>query len=210
MKVKVCGLKYQSNIEQLMQLEIDYMGFIFYEKSSRFVNTNLGFDFIRTIPKYIKKVGVFVNENSYSICDKVAHYDLDIVQLHGEESPEICAELKSHAKVMKVFQINEDFDFKQLEKYISTVDYFLFDTPTINYGGSGKVFNWLLLENYSYNIPFFLSGGISEEHIDKIKKLKIPQLIGIDINSKFEIEPGLKNKNKIKEFIDKLNNYDNK
>lgn len=210
MKVKVCGLKYQSNIEQLMQLEIDYMGFIFYEKSSRFVNTNLGFDYIRTIPKYIKKVGVFVNENSYSICDKVAHYDLDIVQLHGEESPEICAELKSHAKVMKVFQINEDFDFKQLEKYISTVDYFLFDTPTINYGGSGKVFNWLLLENYSYNIPFFLSGGISEEHIDKIKKLKIPQLIGIDINSKFEIEPGLKNKNKIKEFIDKLNNYDNK
>lgn len=210
MKVKVCGLKYQSNIEELIQLPIDYMGLIFYEKSPRFVNINLGFDFIRTIPKHIKKVGVFVNENSYSICDKVAHYDLDIVQLHGDESSGLCAELKSHAKVMKVFQVNEGFDFKQLEKYISDVDYFLFDTPTVNYGGSGKAFNWKLLKNYSYNIPFFLSGGISEEHIEKIKKLKIPQLIGIDINSKFEIEPGLKNKNKIKEFIDKLNNYDNK
>ena len=210
MKVKVCGLKQQSNIEELMQLQIDYMGFIFYEKSPRFVNINLGFDFIRTIPKHIKKVGVFVNKNYNSISDKVGLYDLDVIQLHGEESPEICAELKSHAKVMKVFQINEGFDFKQLEKYISAVDYFLFDTPTVNYGGSGKAFNWQLLENYNYNIPFFLSGGIRDEHIEKIKKLKIPQLIGIDINSKFEIEPGLKNTNKIREFIDKLNNYDNK
>lgn len=204
MKLKVCGLKHKHNITELLQMPIDYIGIIFYKKSPRFIDANLSFDFMRTIPKHIEKVGVFVNENSYSICDKIAHYDLDIVQLHGDESSEMCAELKSYCKVMKAFQMNDDFDFKQLENYIPVVDYFLFDTPTTNYGGSGKTFNWQLLENYSYNIPFFLSGGISEEHIWEIKKLKIPQLIGIDINSKFEIEPGLKDAEKIKQFILKL------
>ena len=210
MKLKVCGLKHQSNIEELMQLPIDYMGFIFYNKSPRFVHENLSFDFMRSIPKHIKKVGVFVNENSYSICDKIAHYDLNIVQLHGDESPEMCLELKSYTKVMKAFQINDDFDFKRLENYIPTVDYFLFDNPTVHYGGSGNTFNWQVLEKYKYDIPFFLSGGISEEHIELIKQLKIPQLIGIDINSKFEIEPGLKNTDKIKPFITKLNYNGNK
>lgn len=210
MKLKVCGLKHQSNIEELMQLPIDYMGFIFYDKSPRFVDEKLSFDFMRSIPKQIKKVGVFVNESSYFICNKIAHYDLNMVQLHGDESPEICKELKPHVKVMKAFQINDDFDFNQLENYSSVVDYFLFDSPTVNYGGSGNTFNWQVLEKYDYDIPFFLSGGISEEHIEQIKQLKIPQQIGIDINSKFEIEPGLKNTNKIKPFITKLNYNDNK
>lgn len=210
MKLKVCGLKHQSNIEELMQLSIDYMGFIFYKKSPRFVDENLSFDFMRSIPKHIKKVGVFVDESSYSICNKIAHYDLDMVQLHGNESSELCKELKPHVKVMKAFQINDNFDFNQLKNYLSVVDYFLFDSPTVNYGGSGNTFNWQVLEKYKYDIPFFLSGGISEEHIELIKQLNIPQLIGIDINSKFEIEPGLKNTNKIKEFITKLNYNDNK
>ena len=210
MKIKVCGLKHQSNIEELMQLPIDYMGFIFYKKSPRFVEENLSFDFMRTIPKHFKKTGVFVNENSYSICNKIAHYDLDMVQLHGNESPEICLELKSYTKVMKAFQINDHFDFERLENYSSVVDYFLFDSSTENYGGSGNAFNWQLLEKYNVDIPFFLSGGISEEHIEEIKQLNIPQPVAIDINSKFETEPGLKNIAKIKPFITKLNYNDNK
>lgn len=205
MKLKVCGLKHEQNIKELMQLPIDYMGFIFYKKSPRFVAENLSFDFLRIIPKHIKKVGVFVNETNYSIFNQVAHYDLDMVQLHGDETPEICAELKTQVKVMKAFQINDGFDFIQLEKYVPVVDYFLFDSPTVNYGGSGKSFNWQALKKYNYNIPFFLSGGINEEHIEEIKQLNIPQLAAIDINSKFEIEPGLKNTIQVKQFILKLN-----
>ena len=191
-------------------MPIDYIGIIFYKKSPRFIDANLSFDFMRTIPKHIKKVGVFVNENSYSICDKIAHYNLDIVQLHGDESSEMCRELKPYAKVMKAFQMNDNFDFKQLENYLSVVDYFLFDSSSENYGGSGKAFNWQILNKYTYNIPFFLSGGISEEHIEEINQLIIPQLMAIDINSKFEVEPGLKDTEQIKQFINRLNYNDNK
>ena len=205
MKLKVCGLKNEHNITELMQLPIDYMGFIFYKKSPRFVGESLSFDLVRTIPKRIKKTGVFVNESIYSIFNRIAHYDLDMVQLHGDETSELCAELKPHVKVMKAFQIHDDFDFKRLESYLSVVDYFLFDSPTANYGGSGKQFNWQLLKRYNYHIPFFLSGGISEDHIEEIKLLNITQRIAIDINSKFETEPGLKNIEHIKQFILKLN-----
>jgi phosphoribosylanthranilate isomerase len=205
MKLKVCGLKHEYNIAELIQLPINYIGFIFYKKSPRFVAEYVSFDFVRTIPKHIKKTGVFINENSYSIFNHIAHYDLDIIQLHGDETPEICAELKPYVKVIKAFQIQDDFDFKQLEKYVSTVDYFLFDSQTANYGGSGKSFNWNLLEHYNYNIPFFLSGGINEENIEEIKQLNMAELVAIDINSKFEIEPGLKNTELIKQFILKLN-----
>lgn len=205
MNLKVCGLKHEHNITELMQLPIDYMGFIFYKKSPRFVGENLSFDFMRTIPKQIKKTGVFVNENSYSIFNHIAHYDLDIVQLHGNETPEICAELKAQVQVMKAFQIKDGFNFKQLGNYVSVVDYFLFDSPTATYGGSGNQFNWQELQKYNYNIPFFLSGGISEEHIEEIKQLEIQQLVAVDINSKFETEPGLKNIEQVKQFILKLN-----
>jgi phosphoribosylanthranilate isomerase len=205
MKIKVCGLKCQSNIEELTHLPIDYMGFIFYNKSPRYLDEDLSSDFVKSIPKYIKKVGVFVNEDCYTVFNRIAHYDLAMVQLHGAETPEICAELKPHVQIMKAFQINKDFDFKQLEKYLTVVDYFLFDSPTPNYGGSGKHFNWQILEKYNYTTPFFLSGGISEDHIEEIKLLNIPQLIAIDINSKFEIAPGLKNTEHIKQFISKLN-----
>ena len=205
MKIKVCGLKCQSNIEELTHLPIDYMGFIFYNKSPRYLDEDLSSDFVKSIPKRIKKTGVFVNENIYSIFNRIAHYDLDMVQLHGDETSELCAELKPHVKVMKAFQIQDGLDFKQLESYLSVVDYFLFDSPTANYGGSGKQFNWQLLKNYNYNIPFFLSGGINEEHIEDIQQLNIPQLVAIDINSKFETEPGLKNIEHIKQFISKLN-----
>jgi phosphoribosylanthranilate isomerase len=205
MKIKVCGLKYQNNIEELTHLPIDYMGFIFYNKSPRYLGEDLSSDFVKSIPICIKKVGVFVNEDCYTVLNRIAHYDLAMVQLHGNETPELCAELKPYVKVMKAFQIQDDFDFKQLENYLPVVDYFLFDSPTKNYGGSGKQFNWQILEKYNYTTPFFLSGGIGEEHIEEIKQLHIPQLIAIDINSKFETEPGLKNTEQVKQFIKKLN-----
>ena len=209
MKLKVCGLKFEENIAGLLQLPINYLGFIFYKKSPRYVGEDLSFDYVRSIPKHIKKVGVFVNEDCTSVFNRIAHYDLDMVQLHGEETPEICRELMSHVEIIKAFQIHDDFDFKQLESYLAVVDYFLFDSSSKNYGGSGKSFNWQILKNYTYNIPFFLSGGIGEEHADELKQLNIPQLKTIDLNSKFETEPGLKNTEQIKQFIIKLNLYDN-
>ena len=152
MKLKVCGLKHPHNIRDLIELPIDFMGFIFYEKSPRYIDQNLSFDFMRSIPKAIKKVGVFVNEKPYAIFNQIAHYDLDMVQLHGDETVEVCSELKNHVKVIKAFQINADFDFNNLEKYLPVVDYFLFDTPTVNYGGSGQSFNWEILKNYNYGV----------------------------------------------------------
>lgn len=210
MKLKVCGLKYKNNIAELVQLPIDYIGFIFYKKSQRYIGNNIDLDFVSTLPKHIKKVGVFVNESIYSILSLIAKYNLDIVQLHGDESPEICTKLNTKVNVIKSFQLHANFDFKQLESYAAVVDYFLFDNKTKHYGGSGKVFNWQLLNKYNYKIPFFLSGGISQEHIKDLKQLNISQLVALDINSKFETEPGLKDHEKIKQFIINLNANDNK
>ena len=209
MQIKVCGLKYEENIKEINSLDINYMGFIFYKNSSRYIDDSLGFDFMRTIPKHITKVGVFVNEIVYSILNTIAHYDLDMVQLHGDESEIFCAELKPYAKIMKAIRIQDNFDFKSLEKYLPHVDYFLFDTDTKNYGGSGQQFNWEILKQYNLNKPFFLSGGIDLDSAEKINLLNHPQLQAIDINSKFEIAAGLKDSEKIKTFITKLKNHDN-
>lgn len=206
MKIKVCGLKYQDNIKQLSLLPINYMGFIFYKKSPRFVDDVLDFNFIKNLPKHIKKVGVFVNEPSNSIQNIVAHYNLDVVQLHGDETEVMCEELKPYAKVIKAFRINDTFNFKDIQKYIPYVDYFLFDTETKAFGGSGQQFNWDILKHYQLQTPFFLSGGIDEQSIEKIKQFHHPQLFGIDINSKFEINVAVKDSEKIKTFISTLTN----
>ena len=209
MQVKVCGLKYPSNIKELIDLPIDYIGMIFYEKSPRYMNEEISVDFIKTIPASIKKVGVFVNEANQSIIEKISQYQLDFIQLHGDETSETCKELSEYTKIIKAFPMKDGFDFKLLEEYLPFVDYFLFDTATVNYGGSGQTFNWQILSNYPYNIPFFLSGGIDEQHAEELKTLSLPQLAAIDINSKFEISAGLKDIQKIKQFISKLNTHDN-
>ncbi len=209
MKLKVCGLKYQSNIEELINLNIDYVGFIFYKKSSRYIGESISFDFIRKIPKHISKVGVFVNETAYNVLNFVAHYNLDVVQLHGDESEEICEELKPYITVIKAFRIHNDFDFTTLEKYLPHVDFFLFDTDTKTYGGSGQQFNWELLKQYTFDKPFFLSGGIDSSSIKQIQQFNHSQLHAIDINSKFELSPALKNIEKIKQFIQNINTNDN-
>ena len=204
MKIKVCGLKYLSNIVDITETGVDFIGMIFYNKSPRYVNGSLSFDEARQINSNVKKVGVFVNENSYSVINAIAHYNLDIVQLHGKESQEYCKKLRQYVKVMKAFGIDEQFNFERLCEYKESVDYFLFDNETPDYGGSGKSFNHGLLHKYNLDIPFFISGGISLENIQAIKQLSIKQLYGVDINSKFETSPGLKDVNKVKQFVNQL------
>jgi len=207
MKLKVCGLKSQNNIEQLSKLDIDFMGFIFFERSKRFVDDTLKKETIKAIPNHIKKIAVFVNARSEDILWTLKDYDsnFDYIQCHGDESPEFCQDLKKmDFGIIKAFQMDEEFDFSQLKAYESVVDYFLFDSSSKNYGGSGKKFDWTLLDKYQGNTPFFLSGGIKPEDVKRLQNFNHPQFYAIDINSGFEDAPGLKNIDLIETFSKKL------
>ena len=205
MKLKICGMKYPDNILEVSQLLPNYMGFIFWKKSSRFFDGE-----IPNLPKSIQKVGVFVNAPLDEIVSKIEKYDLNLVQLHGNESVAFCLDLKHEIKnlkqtpieIIKVFSILDDFDFSVLKEYEAVCDYFLFDTKGKLPGGNGTVFDWKVLEKYPSTKPFFLSGGIGIEEIAPVKQLLKTNLPihAIDINSKFEIEPGLKNKQLLEEF----------
>jgi phosphoribosylanthranilate isomerase len=202
MKIKICGMKVPDNIATVGALEPDFMGFIFYPKSKRFVEADFSIASIEDLPKSIKKVGVFVNESPEIILEKVAKYELDIVQLHGNESVADCAFLKEkNIEIIKAFSVDKTFDFDILKSYELYCDSFLFDTKTPDYGGSGKVFDWHILENYQSETPFFLSGGLSFESIEKIKELNYPKLVGLDFNSQLEDEDFKKNKIKVTEVI---------
>ena len=201
MKLKVCGMKYQHNIEQVAGLQPDYLGLIFYEQSAR----NFDLAYFPKISKSIKKVGVFVDASLDFIQESIEKHDLDALQLHGEESPEFCNELKSdNIEVIKVFSIKDEFNFDLLKPYENIVDYFLFDTKGKLPGGNGYTFNWNVLKDYPSTKPFFLSGGIGIEEVEKIKTFKSSKAskycYALDVNSKFEIEPGLKNIELLKEF----------
>jgi phosphoribosylanthranilate isomerase len=206
LKLKVCGMRLAANIAAVTELQPDYLGFIFYEKSPRLIS-DVSAELIKYIPAEIKTVGVFVNEDIEKVKEKVSTLKLKAVQLHGSESPKYCAGLKSDfpaIEVIKAFGIDEDFDFSVLEAYLNTADYFLFDTKTKAHGGSGKTFNWSVLDRYTDNKPYFLSGGIDLEHTSAIKNINDERLYALDINSRFETEPGLKDAAKIKEFIKEM------
>jgi phosphoribosylanthranilate isomerase len=190
LKIKVCGMRDAENIHQLVTLPIDYIGFIFYAKSARFVSGKPEV----SIPSSIKKVGVFVNSSKEEITAKIKEFDLQVVQLHGDESPEFCQEIKDlDVETFKAFGIDEEFDWESIEAYENKVDYFLFDTKSKQYGGTGQTFNWEKLKDYPYNTPYWLSGGISLENIEEAANFEDDRLCGLDLNSKFEIEPALKN-----------------
>lgn len=201
MKLKICGMKYPENIIEVGSILPDYMGFIFYEKSARY--------FDGTIPeliKTIKKTGVFVNQSLEEILEKIKKYDLQAVQLHGEESVAFCQELKNtidpKIEIIKVFSADENFDFEIIKPFEAVCDYFLFDTKGKLPGGNGTTFDWTILKKYNSKKPFFLSGGIGIKElkaIEEISKSNLP-IYAVDINSKFEIEPGLKNKNLLTNF----------
>ena len=189
-------MKYLDNILEVSQLLPDYLGFIFYEKSARFFDGEMP-----NIPKSIKKVGVFVDASLAEIIEKIKKYQLDVIQLHGNETIAFCQNLKIlNVEIIKVFSVDEDFDFTAVKDFESVCDFFLFDTKGKLPGGNGIAFNWQILEQYHSSKPFFISGGIGIEEIEKIVASlqcndateKLPNY-AIDKNSKFEVKPGLKN-----------------
>jgi phosphoribosylanthranilate isomerase len=229
MKIKVCGMKYIENIQDVAALQPDYLGFIFYEKSKR------NFEgIIPELPKSIKKTGVFVNEYPEILISLVEEYRLDAIQLHGDESLEYVTELKrqlaerralfieenkhqrkkknkhfiaeKEVEIIKVFGIKDDFNFDVLKPYLDVVDFFLFDTKGKERGGNGVKFDWAILEKYPFEKPFFLSGGIGLQDMDEIQKIINSDLLiyALDVNSKFESAPGKKNVKELKKFKEGL------
>ena len=192
-KLKVCGMKHADNLKELVALAPDYIGFIFYSKSPRYMAETLKPEDLKVVPAHIKKTGVFVNADTETMLALARKYQLNALQLHGNESPEECQILKAAGyEIIKVFGIGNEFDFNILAPYKPYVDYFLFDTQSKQYGGTGKAFNWQVLAHYDNEIPFFLSGGISLENIAQIQKLQGSNLYAIDVNSCFETAPGQK------------------
>ncbi|MGN6638665.1 MAG: phosphoribosylanthranilate isomerase [Mucilaginibacter sp.] len=200
MKIKVCGMKYPDNIAEVAGLEPDYLGFICYPQSPRFIND---LQAINT-PKTILRTGVFVNESADKVEELIETYQFNAIQLHGEESPDFCELFKNKVIVIKAFGIDENFDFEQLEAYEGKADLFLFDTKTNKHGGSGLTFDWTLLNQYKLDTPFLLSGGLSLENLKEVKNIDHPQFYGVDLNSKFETGPGLKDINKLKKAFEIL------
>ncbi len=186
-----------TNIAKLIKIQPDFIGFIFHEKSPRNVTETSKVYF----PETIKKVGVFVDKEESFIRDKVTDYTLDLIQLHGNETSKQCMDLKEKGlKIIKAFNISEDFDFQALKVYEPYCEYFLFDAFGKNAGGNGIVFNWDLLQKYTGKIPFLLSGGIDDTLVKEIKSINHPKFAGIDINSGFEIKPALKDIKNIEKF----------
>lgn len=206
MLVKVCGMREPGNIEKVAQLGVDMMGFIFYPKSPRFASQSVA----RTAAdKNVCRVGVFVNESVELISDKILQFDLNAVQLHGNESRELCEQLHEQnglLKVIKAISVSTAGDIQKYKEYVGAVDYFLFDTKCKTVGGSGQQFDWQVLENYDGDVPFILSGGIGPEDVERIRNFHHPKCIGIDLNSKFEMEPGLKDVEMLKTFLENIEN----
>lgn len=199
-------MKYPDNIAALVALQPDYMGFIFYDQSKRFVG-NLDQEIIKSIPETTKATGVFVNEDLEQLVRIAQAYQLKALQLHGSESVDYCTQLKSilpHIELIKAFGINESFNFETLTAYANSIDYFLFDTQTAAHGGSGKTFNWQLLDAYKMHTPYFLSGGIGLEQVGEIRKIMDPRLYAVDLNSRFEIDAAVKDIEQLKTFKNQL------
>lgn len=203
--IKVCGMRVADNIRDVSRLSPDFMGFIFWGKSPR-AATGMSVNNMSCLSPATQPVGVFVNESIetiHSICDT---YGISTVQLHGTESPEMCRELRSDGlHVWKAYGVDADTDFSVLEKYEDAVDMFVFDTKTPKCGGSGVRFDWSVLDRYHLDIPYMLSGGIGPDSTDDIlAAFHRPHLAGIDINSRFESSPGIKDTEKITNFVTSL------
>ena len=181
----------------------DFAGMIFYEKSPRFVGKNDS-EMLKQKILGVKKVGVFVNASENYIFDSVLKYNLDFVQLHGGETVDFCEKIRQKVPVIKAFGILSEEDLVAAQNYAQTVDYLLFDTKTKGYGGSGQKFDWKMLENIVFKKKFFLSGGISLEDLAEIKALKINDLAGVDLNSRFELSPAKKDIEKLQQAINFL------
>lgn len=207
MKIKVCGLNNLQNMTEVLSLKPDYIGLIFYPHSPRAINGAIPAltEQIRGISGS-QKTGIFVNECPENIYRNAELFALDAVQLHGNESPDFCALLQKKLPVIKAFQIDENFDFSTLSAWMKCCSYFLFDTKSKNHGGSGKVFDWRLLSRYTASQPFFLSGGISKGNLTSALAVRHPSFYGLDLNSRFETMPGIKNIQTLKPAIYEIRN----
>jgi len=205
-KVKICGMRESLNISAVAALNPDYIGFIFYFKSPRFVG-DLDESEVQSVRDHgIEPVAVFVDASVESVMEKVSRYGFKCIQLHGHETPETCATLKAKGlKVLKAFSIAVFSDLKKTSSYEDCCDFFLFDTKTSLLGGSGCQFDWDLLKEYAGRRPFFLSGGIGPEDAEKVSSFHHPMLFGIDLNSRFETQPALKDAVLLHTFLDQLN-----
>ena len=203
MNIKVCGITEMKQLQQLDGLEIDFAGLIFYKDSPRYIGDKISKAELKKADLDTKKVGVFLNPTMIEVLDAIDEYGLDAVQLHGDESPEMCDDLSSEVEVIKVFSIKdnkEDID-KMVADYDAVCDYYLFDKATdYSIGGTGQQFDWSILTKAKIEKPFFLSGGISAEDASKIKSFRHPDFFGADINSRFEIAPGIKDMAKLLQF----------
>ncbi len=207
LKIKVCGMRDPENISGVAAALPDFLGFIFYPKSARFVGEDFSLEQLKAIPGSIQKVGVFVNELPEKVMEICWKLNLQVAQLHGGESPEYCQQIKaSGLTVFKAFSVYDSFDFAQLSGYTAVCDYFLFDTKGHLPGGTGQKFNWALLKNYNDSVPFFLSGGIGPDDLEAIRNFEHPRWRGLDVNSGFELSPALKNVKKLQKFINEIRN----
>ncbi len=202
MRIKVCGMREGDNILAVEALGVDLMGFIFYKRSSRFVEE---------IPSHLPslavgRVGVFVDASLDEMLLEVDRFGLEYIQLHGSESVELCGSLKSYGvKLIKAFSVDEKFDFGVTGPYESLCDLFIFDTKCSGYGGSGESFDWGMLAAYGGSTPFLLSGGIAMESLEELQRFSHPQVVGYDLNSRFEEAPALKDVELLKNFLEQLN-----
>lgn len=205
MKLKVCGMTEQENTHSICELQPDFLGFIFWKDSKRQCE-----NIIEVFPDYIHKVGVFVDADYNEIVDKIISHQLDFIQLHGEESADFCLQLRNtNIKVIKAITIDSEFNFNELNYCKNCVDYYLFDTKGKLPGGNGTTFDWEILNQYNQDISYFLSGGIGLDELPKLENFlqsdAAKKCYAIDINSRFEDKPGIKNREKIKVFQEKLN-----
>jgi phosphoribosylanthranilate isomerase len=209
MRIKVCGMTKPEQVEQLDEMGVEFAGFIFYPRSPRYVYKSMPANEIRKIKGKINKVGVFVNAEVDEVLRAVDQCGLYLVQLHGDESPKFCEKIADYISVIKVFRISEADNIEwKIREYYDVADMFMFDTEGAGYGGTGKRFNWELLKGLNIRKPFFLSGGIGPDDVENINAFKndvvAKDLFALDVNSKFEITPGIKDMNMVKQFVERV------
>ena len=209
MRVKVCGMTQLDQVRKLDEMGIDFAGFIFYAKSPRYVGKHISGEQMKKTKLRLGKVGVFVNATYDEVMKTVDEYGLDMVQLHGDETPRFCDQLSSYVSVIKVFRLGDNDPIEWITRpYQESCDMFLFDTLGVGYGGTGKKFKWETLKEASIGKLFFLSGGIESEDLDRLKEFEkarvSSKLFAIDINSRFESSAGIKDLPKIAEFAKSL------
>ncbi|MFW5916172.1 MAG: phosphoribosylanthranilate isomerase [Bacteroidota bacterium] len=206
MKLKVCGLTNEENILDILRdIQPDYMGFIFYEGSSRFTENKLYPEFVKELPESIHKTGVFVDASEDYILDRAGKYGLSTLQMHGNETPHFCRHFTDKGyEVIKVFNIYESFDISAMNAYRNSCHFFLFDRAGKYKGGNGLKFNWDILQQYTLHKPYFLSGGVAPGDGAYIHNIKDQRLFAVDINSRFETRKGIKNAEHVKQFYKTL------